>query len=158
MVSCVVLLNSGSGVSSATSRVPPLPPLCSLVLAPDLGLGSRGWDAGAGPSNPVQQRWSGTMGPWLTQRNRFERCPWTPPRARRGEWRMCPSARPPADWVSGGGLDHRMCVSTRRCYHLCHQSHCTKFFKTLRSATSTTSSMLVRERNLHVWSGMLPKL
>jgi hypothetical protein len=38
---------------------------------------------------------------------------------------------------------------------LWHRSCCTKFLMTLRSATSTTSSTLVRERNLHVRSGML---
>jgi hypothetical protein len=59
---------------------------------------------------------------------------------------------------SEGCLDHRTCVSTRRCCHLWHQSHFAKFFTTLRSATLATSSTLMWECNPCVWSGMLPKL
>jgi hypothetical protein len=36
-------------------------------------------------------------------------------------------------WIgdSRGRLDHRICVSTRRCCHLWHHSHCAKFFNDL---------------------------
>jgi hypothetical protein len=60
-------------------------------------------------------------------------------------------------WIrdSGGHLDHRTCVSMRRCCHLWHLSRCAMFFTTLRSATLST---LVRERNPRVRSGMLLNL
>jgi hypothetical protein len=63
-------------------------------------------------------------------------------------------------WIgnSGGRLDHHTCVSTRRCCPLWHRSRCAEFFTTLRSATSATSSMLVRECNSRARSGMLLKL
>jgi hypothetical protein len=52
-------------------------------------------------------------------------------------------------WIGNSGviIDHRTCVTTRRCCPLWHRSHCTEFFATLRSATLATSSVLVRERN-----------
>jgi hypothetical protein len=62
------------------------------------------------------------------------------------------------NWIGdfGGRLDHPTCVSMRRCCHLWHQSHWTKFVTTLRSSTSATSSTLVRECNPRIWSCMLP--
>jgi hypothetical protein len=47
---------------------------------------------------------------------------------------------------------HRTCVSTRRRCPLWRHSRCTRIYTTLRSATSASSSTLVRERSPRVWS------
>jgi hypothetical protein len=53
------------------------------------------------------------------------------------------------NWIEdfGGRLDHRTCVSTRRCCHLWHRSRCTKLFNDLEVGWLASSSTLLRERN-----------
>jgi hypothetical protein len=99
MASQVALSDSDASGSSVTSRVP-IPPLRSQVVAPPgLGLGSRGWDAGAGPSRPAPVAQAADTGGWRTQGPR--RRPRAAPRAPNGRRpRLLSAARPPANGAS----------------------------------------------------------
>ncbi|KAK1667206.1 hypothetical protein QYE76_055365 [Lolium multiflorum] len=131
MGSHVLLSDSDLSADSVTSRAP-APPLRSMVVAPPgLGLGSRGWDAGAGPSRPsrvpaappVAVAPAPAGGGWQTQLGRNAR------RARaralqpqdaaprggtRQPRRLLPAARPPQ-----GGNGARIPVALHGCCYNC---------------------------------------
>jgi hypothetical protein len=94
----VALSDSAASGSSVTSCVP-VPSLCSQVVAPPgLGLGSRGWDARAGPSRPAHMAQAANADGWHMRGSRHRRAPrvalpacigWLP--------RLLPAAWPPTN-------------------------------------------------------------
>jgi hypothetical protein len=84
------------------STCPPAPPLRSQVVAPaGLGLGSRGWDAGAGPSRPAPVAPAADVRGWQTLELRRRRAPHGGPRAGgRRQPRMLPATCPPVHGAS----------------------------------------------------------
>lgn len=117
MGSHVELSDSALSADSVTSRAP-APPLRSVVVAPaSHQLGSRGWDAGAGPSRAVPSGPAADAGqnlrPWQVRESRRSR------HARRGQEQrgrprqILPAARPP------GGNSSRITAALHGCCYNC---------------------------------------
>jgi hypothetical protein len=125
MASRVAFSDSDTSGSSVTSHIPN-PPLRSLVVAPaGLELGSRGWDAGAGPSHPVPAA-PADAGGWQTWHPRRRRSAVEAPRlqSRRPlhqpqRLRQLPAARPPAN----GAYSRVPSVLHGCCYNCGEEGH-----------------------------------
>jgi hypothetical protein len=116
MASQVVFSDSDWSGSSVSSRIP-APPLRSQVVAPaGLGLGSRGWDAGAGPSRPAPAAEPvANAGGWRTREPRRRRAAQRAPGGNSRQFpRMLPAARPPAN-----GASSRVPVELHGCCYNC---------------------------------------
>ncbi|KAK1647756.1 hypothetical protein QYE76_065561 [Lolium multiflorum] len=135
MGSRVTLSDSDLSAGSVSSRAPP-PPLRSLVVVPaGHQLGSRGWDAGAGPSRPRREQGEEAPGrdgrPWQISESRRAR------NARRGAERDREARRPrPAARPPGGNASRIPAALHGCCYNCGRPGHI--------SATCTNDTVCVR--------------